>query len=105
MIFQLLNNEVLLGDNETPAKLYVQWDNNTVRYITVDENNNVLFYESTKHPQDLTDEERHRVLSYCLSSFDKDEIVNYNDLFLQFEFVEETEQFEEYSLSEEWLNY
>lgn len=106
MVFQLLSSELLMGDEERPTKLYVQWDNEKVRYITTDlDGSNHQYFESTKHPEQLTDEERHRVLSYCLSSFNKDEIVNYNDLFLQGEFITEANIFKNYTLSEEWLNF
>lgn len=105
-VYQLLNNDILLGDNETQSKLYVKWDNDKVHYITTDLNgSNHNYFESTKHPSQLTQEERYRVLSYCLGKFDKDEIVNYNDLFLQNEFITESNIPSEYVLSEEWLNY
>lgn len=105
MIFQLLNTDILVGDNEKPTKLYVNWDNNQVRYITTDQDNtNHKCFVLTKHPEKLTDEERHRVLEYCLGTFEKDEIVNYNDLFLQSEFIEECNTFDNYTLTEEWLN-
>lgn len=106
MIFQLLNENLLLGDNETQSKLYVHWDTNKVRYITTDmDGSNHQYFESTIHPEQLTDEQRYKVLSYCLSSFDKDEIVNYNDLFLQNEFIIESNIFKNYLLENEWLNY
>ena len=78
MIYQLLNSEIELGDNETPSKLYVNWDNDKVRYITTDfDGTNHQYFESTVHPEKLNKEQRHRVLHYCLSDFDDDEIVNY----------------------------
>lgn len=105
-IFQLLSADLLLGDEETPSKLYVKWNREKVEYITTDmDGTNHQYFKSTKHPQDLTEGERHRILKYCLGSFDKDEIVNYNDLFLQNEFITEANIFKDYSLSEEWLNY
>lgn len=106
VIFQLLNSELLLGDNETPSKLYVNWNNEKISYITTDlDGNNHQYFESTIRPEKLNDEQRYRILKYCLSNFDKDEIVNYNDLFLQNEFIIEANIFQNYSLSEEWLNY
>ena len=105
-IFQLLSNDLLLGDEERPSKLYVKWDNKKVEYVTTDlDGSNHQYFESTIHPENLNEEQRFRVLNYCLSSFDKDEIVNYNDLFLQNEFITEANIFENYELSEEWLNY
>lgn len=106
MIFQLLSNEIELGDNETPSKLYVHWHLDKVRYVTTDmDGSNHQYFESTIHPEQLTDEQRYRVLEYCLSSFDKDEIVNHKDLFMQNEFITESNIFKNYSLTEEWLNY
>lgn len=105
MIFQLLNTEILVGDNETPTKLYVNWDNNEVRYITTDQDNtNHQYFVSTKHPEKLNEDERWRVLEYCLGRFDADEVVNYNDLFLQNEFIKESNIFKNYTLTEEWFN-
>jgi len=104
--YQLLSTDLLLGKEETKSKLYVRWNNLKVNYISTNlDGSNVRKYVSTKHPENLTKEERHRVLNCSLSSFDDDEIVNYNDLFLQFEFIKEIENEEEYTLSEEWLNY
>ena len=58
MEFQLLSSELLMGDEERPTKLYVQWDNEKVRYITTDlDGSNHQYFESTKHPEQLTDEE------------------------------------------------
>lgn len=107
-VYQLLNSDLLLGDKEVESKLYVNWDENKVFYITTDLNGeNHQYFESTKHPENLTNEERFRVLDYCLgnNNYDKDEIVNYNDLFLQSEFIKQSQTLKEYSLSEEWLNY
>jgi hypothetical protein len=105
-VYQLLSTDLLLGNEETESKLYVRWDNLKVNYITTNlDGSNVKKYVSTKHPQNLTEEERYKVLDCTLSSFDNDEIVNYNDLFLHFEFIEEIENEEEYILSEEWLNF
>ena len=105
-IFQLLNSEVLMGEKETPSKLYVKWDSKKVQYITTDvDGSNHKYFESTVHPENLTDEQRERVLDYVLSDYVEGEIVNFNDLFLQMEFVKETAPFEHYTLVEQWLNY
>jgi hypothetical protein len=105
-IYQLMSTDLLMGDEETLSKLYVHWDNKMVRYITTDfDGANHQYFNSTKHPEDLTEDERYRVLSCTLSKFDKDEIVNYNDLFLQGEFIETSNIPKNYTLSEEWLNY
>jgi hypothetical protein len=104
MIYQLLNTEIELSSNEEPSKLYVNWDNDKVRYITTDlDGNNHQYFESTVHPEKLNKEQRHRVLYYCLSAFDENEIVNYNDLFLQNEFITESNRPKKYSLTEEWF--
>jgi len=104
MIFQLLSVDLLLGDNETPSKLYVNWNNEVVNYIITDmDGSNHQYFQSTIHPEKLTDEQRHRILSYCLSSFNDNEIVNYNDLFLQGEFITEANIFKNYTLTDEWL--
>ncbi len=104
MTFRLLNNEVLLGDNEIPSKLYVNWNTNVVNYIVTDmDGTNHQYFQSTIHPEKLTSEQRYKVLSYCLSAFNEDEIVNYNDLFLQGEFITEANIFKNYILTDEWL--
>ena len=104
-VYQLLSTDLLFGEEEIQSKLYVNWDNDKVFYITTDlDGSNHKYFESIKHPEQLTDEERQRVLKYCLGTFDKDEIVNYNDLFLQGEFITDSNIPKEYSLSEEWLN-
>lgn len=101
MIYQLLNREIELGDNGTLSKLYVNSDNDKVRYITTDiDGTNHQYFESTIHPEKLNKEQRYRVLYYCLSSFDDDEVVNYNDLFLQNEFITESNIPKEYELTE-----
>ena len=105
-LFQLLSTDLLLGDNETLSKLYVWWNNEKVLYITTNvDGSNHQYFESTKHPEKLTSDERYRVLSSVLSTFDKDEIVNYKDLFLQNEFITESNIPNKYTLSEEWLTY
>jgi hypothetical protein len=98
-LYQLLNSSLLMGEEEKESKLYFKWNNKKVYYITTDlDGSNHQYFESTKHPEELSDEERYRVLNYCLSDFYKDEIVNYNDLFLQNEFIIES------ILTDEWLN-
>ena len=90
--FRLISDTLELGENGTPSNLYARWDTEKVQFITTDLNgSNHNFFESTKHPEKLTEEERHRVLDYVLGhgSYPKDEIVNYNDLFLQGEFITE----------------
>ena len=104
--YQLLSCDLLMGDNEIQSKLYVNWNNEVINYITTNlDGTNHQYFQSTKHPSQLTDDERCRVLRYCLSSFNKDEIVNYNDLFLQNEFIIESNVPKSYELSEEWLNF
>jgi len=105
-IYQLLSTSLLMGDDETPSSLYVKWNREQVDYITTDaDGTNHQYFKSTVHPQDLSEDERHRVLKYCLGTFDKDEIVNYNDLFLQGEFIETSDIPKGYTLSDEWVNY
>ena len=105
-IYQLLSNDLLLGDNEVESKLYVKHNNQKVSYITTDlDGTNHQYFESTKHPQNLTKEERGKVLDYCLGKYNEDEIVNFNDLFLQNEFIIESNIPKKYELSETWLNY
>ena len=107
-VFQLVNDNFLLGDNEVESKLYVCWDYRRLNYITTNlDGTNHQYFSATKHPESLDEEERYRVLIYCLGSFDKNEIVNYNDLFIQNEFImtlEPSNTFKNYTLSEEWLN-
>lgn len=100
MVFQLLNDEVFVG-NDIPLKLYVNWDNKEVRYITTTKEGDVRgFFKSIKHPKHLGQDERYRILDYCLGdgNYHKDEIVAYNDLFLQAEFIEEVDGFTGYQL-------
>lgn len=99
-LFDFIYEEVLLNkfttkdydceDDEEPNNLFCYHTKDKVEYITENEQGKLRFYIATKHPENLTDEERHRVLEYRLGrNYDKDEIVNYVDLFLQFEFVEQ----------------
>jgi hypothetical protein len=94
-----------MGDEERPSKLYVSWDTSKVRYVSTDaDGTNHQYFESTKHPEKLSSEERDRVLRYTLARFSEDEIVNYNDLFLQNEFITVSNIPKNYVLSEEWIN-
>ena len=93
--FNLLSTEIELADQPTGAvSLYERhyFINKTkvVQYRTEDENGSHRYWEATRDPETLTNEERHKILEYCLSSFDDDEIVNYHDLFLHGEFIKET---------------
>ena len=84
MIYQLLSNEIELKDNTETSKLYVNFNNNKVMYITTDfDGGNHQYFESVIHPSKLNKEQRNKVLQYCLSDFDDNEIVNYKDLFIQ----------------------
>jgi hypothetical protein len=105
LTFNLLSTSLLMGDEERPSKLYVSWDTSEVRYISTDaDGTNHQYFESTKHPEKLSSEERYRVLRYTLARFSEDEIVNYNDLFLQGEFITTSNIPKSYALSEEWIN-
>jgi hypothetical protein len=92
--FELIRTDVELFDTDTTADLYERHyfedGKKVVKYITEDLSGNKRYFEATKDPELLTDEERRRVLEYCLGSFEHDEIVNYIDLFLQGEFIRET---------------
>jgi len=106
MIYQLLSNEIELKDNTETSKLYVNFNNNNnkVMYITTDfDGGNHQYFESVIHPSKLNKEQRHKVLQYCLSDFDDNEIVNYKDLFIQNEFITESNIPKGYKLTEEWL--
>jgi len=99
--FYLLSNSILLGDNEIQSNLYVNNDNGEIKYITTDaKGGNHNYFKATKNPEHLSEDERYRILHYCLSSFDKDEIVNYYDLFLQNEFIVESNIPSNYTLNE-----
>ena len=95
-LFDMIGTEVLMdtkNNPEEPNNLYCSKNTSeSVEYITENLEGKLRFFKSTVHPENLTDEQRHDILNYCLSSFDKDEIVNYNDLFLHFGFIEEVEQ-------------
>lgn len=101
MEFYKLIGDTLMGDKETPTLIYATWNNQKVKYITTNgDGTNHQYFESTKHPEKLSGEERHRVLHYRFGDdFDKDEIVNYEDLFIQFEFIQVADIPQEYSLS------
>jgi hypothetical protein len=101
-IFQLLNNEIELRKTGL-SKLYVNSDNKTVRYITTSlDGDNHQYYESDMHPSELTDKQRHEILNYCLSSFDSEEVVNFNDLFMHHEYISELSLPKDYTLTDEW---
>jgi len=90
--FEIIHEEIFMHGDEgetDPVVLFCSHENKVIKYITLSREGVIRNHESIKHPEHLTTEERHRVLNYCLSSFDKDEIVNYNDLFMQGEFVKE----------------
>lgn len=90
--FEIIHEEIFMHDDQgekDPVVLFCSHENEVIKYFTVSTEGILRNFESTKHPEHLTDDERHRILNYCLSSFDKDEIVNYNDLFIQGEFIKE----------------
>lgn len=90
--YRLIHDEIFLhGDvgESNPVQLFCAWNTEKVIYVTLDKNGERRNWESIKHPEKLNQDERFRVLNYCLSSFNKDEIVNYTDLFMQSEFVKE----------------
>jgi len=91
--YELIHSEVELFGSDKVAELYhrhyFQDGVKIIEYYTIDDGGFVKFWKATKDPDKLNDDERHRVLGYILSSFDDDEIVNYTDLFLQGEFIEE----------------
>lgn len=90
-----------MAGDDTTSKLYVNWDTEKVRYIVTDPSGgNHRYFESIVHPENLSREQRHRVLNYCLGAFHEDEIVNYNDLFLQGEFIKEGVLPKAYALSD-----
>ena len=103
-VYQLIREGMLLGETEIESRIYCRLDSEVVRYITTDmDGSNHNYYESTKHPLNLNDEERYRVLEYCLGRFDEDEIVHYEDLFLQGEFIIESNIPKNYELSDKWF--
>ncbi len=94
--YRLLETELELHDEATNGAVdlferhYFRDGEKVVEYKTVRASDGqTRYWVATKDPEDLTDEERHRVLRYCLSSFNDDEIVNYKDLFIQSEFIKE----------------
>jgi|APGre2960657404_1045060.scaffolds.fasta_scaffold14902_3 hypothetical protein len=98
--FELLTTSLELFDTEEgTASLYEQHyfvdGVKIINYTTIDEHGNERYWESTKDPEELTRDERYRVLDYTLSAFDDDEIVNYYDLFLQGEFIKEVTKFKQ----------
>ena len=100
-VFQLLNNEIELQNKNGVSKLYVNGDTDTVRYITTDiDGSHHQYYESDIHPSKLTDKQRQEVLHYCLSSFNSEELVNYNDLFMHNEYVSELNLPNNYTLTD-----
>ena len=102
-VYQLLNEGVEIAGREGITKVYVNWDSEKVRYISTNaDGEGRRYFESTVHPEKLSKEQRHRVLHYMLSRFDDDEIVNYNDLFIQGEFITEGVVPEQYELTEHW---
>lgn len=92
--FECIHDEIELLNTGKTVSLYERHyfigKDKVIEYKTIDSEGNVRHWEATKDPERLTKDERHRVLDYCLSTFDDDEIVNYVDLFLQSEFIKET---------------
>lgn len=63
-----------------------------LEYLTTDnQTGEQKYYTSTVNPETLTDDQRHEILDYCLGvrMYDKDEIVNYLDLFLHGGYIKE----------------
>lgn len=92
--FELIGIDIELHDDNSGVvslfeNHYFENGRKIIEYYTLDECGNKRFFQATKDPEHLTDEERYRILDYCLSSFDEDEIVNYHDLFIQREFIKE----------------
>lgn len=91
--FELIGTDIELNDSEGVVSLYERHyfvkGTKIIEYYTLDSSGNKREWEATKDPESLTTDERHRVLDYCLSSYDKDEVVNYKDLFMQGDFIAE----------------
>ena len=91
--FEILSDCVELRPNGEEAVLYERHyfkeGSKVIEYYSKDSTGAIRNYVATKDPEKLTVEERHRVLDYTLPKHDEDEIVNYLDLFLQGEFIEE----------------
>lgn len=62
-----------------------------IEYQTEDSKGNVRQFMATKTPENLSPDERYKVLDYCLGlgNYDDNEIVTSLDLFLQFELIKE----------------
>ena len=95
MEYKVLSSSVELQDQEGEVTLleshWFEGGKKVISYITEDDCGRQRYWRALKDPEKLTDKERHEVLSYCISEFDDDEIVNYLDLFLHGEFIEEVQ--------------
>lgn len=64
-----------------------------LQYLTVDNTTNEKrHYAATVNPETLTYDQRREILDYCLGEkmYDKDEIVNYLDLFMHSGYIKES---------------
>jgi len=96
MEYTILSTEIELSDElEGVVSLFEKHNFvggvKEVKYYTLNDKGVKRFWEATKDPEALTEDERHRILDYCLGKggYDSNEIVNYHDLFLQSEFIKE----------------
>ena len=88
--FEQINDSIELSDGRLVDLYERHWfdgDEKKIEYKTIDEDGKSDYYVATKDPENLTKEERHEVLDYCLATFDDDEGVNYSDLFIHGKFI------------------
>jgi hypothetical protein len=91
--FKLINTDIELFNTGKTVDLYEQHHfedgKKVVKYMTEDLDGNRRYFEATRDPELLRDEERNAILDYCIGEHHDDEIVNYSDLFLHGEFIKE----------------
>lgn len=89
--YNWIRDMIELNDrNDGEVNLYLNDTLIRPSYLTKNpETGEVREWESSKHPDELNDEEKHRVLVYVLGRYNKNEKVDYSDLFMQGEFIRE----------------
>lgn len=86
--YKRINDAVFIGGDDAPYELFLNEYAAMANYIATREEILRTFI-ILKHPQDLSAVEKDRILSYCIGDDYKKGKVNYNDIFLQGEFIQE----------------
>ena len=85
--FTLINSEVELAEDDSTSTYNVYVNDEGNIFVAVC-GKNFFRYKLTKEISSMSEEEKFKVLSYCLCLVDSDDEVTLSDVFMQGEFVE-----------------